>query len=54
MDLVVFYLMKEKIWDYDTCIEYRRKRRSVANPNSGFKKQLKEYYDKYIKNKNKI
>ena len=46
--------MKEKIWDYDTCIEYRRKRRSVANPNSGFKKQLKEYYDKYIKNKNKI
>ena len=47
--LVVFYLMKEKGWDYDTCISYIRKRRSVAKPNSGFKKQLKEYYDKYIK-----
>ena len=47
--LVVFYLMKENGWDYDTCIKYIRKRRSVANPNRGFKEQLKEYYNKYIK-----
>ena len=47
--LVVFYLMKENGWDYDTCIKYIRKRRSVANTNSGFKEQLKEYYNKYIK-----
>ena len=44
--LVIYYLMKEKGWDYDTCNKYIKKRRSKAHPNSGFKKQLKEYYNK--------
>ena len=47
--LVVFYLMKEKGWDYDTSIKFIRKKRRSAHPNSGFKKQLKEYYTKNIK-----
>ena len=48
VSLVVFYLMKEKGWDYDTCITFIRQKRPVAGPNSGFIKQLKEYYNKYI------
>ena len=47
--LVIFYLMKEKGWDYDTCNEYILERRPSVDPNSGFIKQLKKYYDKYIK-----
>ena len=47
--LVVFYLMKEKKWDYDTCFQYMRERRPLATPNEHFENQLREYYDKYIK-----
>ena len=47
--LVIFYIMKEKKWDYDTSFEYVQKIRSCVNPNSYFVEQLKDYYDKYIK-----
>ena len=47
--LVIFYIMKEKKWDYDRSFEYVQKIRSCINPNSYFVEQLKEYYDKYIK-----
>ena len=49
VSLVVFYLMKEKGWDYDTCITFIKERRPSISPNIGFVEQLKEYYDKYIK-----
>ena len=47
---VIFYLMKENGWDYDTCIEFIRKKRPIVDPNYGFENQLKDYYYKYIKN----
>ena len=43
--------MKEKGWDYDTCINKILEKRPFVNPNAGFVQQLKEYYDKYINNK---
>ena len=49
--LVAFYMMKEKGWDYDTCYKYMKERRPIAEPISGFAQQLRQYYDKYIKNK---
>ena len=48
---VIFYLMKEKRWDYDTCMNFVKEKRPIVSPNAGFVTQLKEYYDKYIKNK---
>ena len=48
---VVFYLMKENGWDYNTCIEFIRKKRPIADPNYGFESQLKEYYYKNINKK---
>ena len=48
--LVVFYLMKEKGWDYDTCINFIKERRSIVNPHVNFVNQLKDYYNNYIKN----
>ncbi len=47
--LVIFYLMKEKKWDYETCLNYTRERRPEVSPSGGFEEQLKNYYDKYIK-----
>ena len=46
--LVVFYLMKEKGWDYDTAIDYIRERRPIVQPIEHFEYQLRNYYDKYI------
>ena len=48
VSLVIFYLMKEKRWDYDTCFEFIKKKNRFAYPNTGFQNQLKEYYNKYI------
>ena len=48
---VIFYIMKEEKWDYETCYNYVKKRRSCIEPNYGFEKQLKDYYYKYIKDK---
>ena len=48
--LVALYLMKEKGWDYDTCYQFMKERRPVVDPNYGFVEQLREYYDKKIKN----
>ena len=50
--LVIYYLMKEKGWDFDTCLAYLKERRPIVSPISGFENQLREHYDKYIKNKN--
>ena len=49
--LVVFYLMKEKGWDYDKCFKYMKEKRPIVYPTSGFEQQLRQYYDKYIKKK---
>ena len=40
--LVIFYIMKEKKWDYDTCLNYTRERRPIVSPNEGFEEQFKE------------
>ena len=47
--LVALYLMKVKGWDYDTCYQFMKERRPVVDPNYGFVEQLREYYDKIIK-----
>ena len=47
--LVVFYLMKEKGWDYDRAMDYIKERRPSALPQAAFQQQLRNYYDKYIK-----
>ena len=47
--LVIFYMMKEKGWDYDTCYRYVKERRPIIEPNGGFEAQLRDYYEKYIK-----
>ena len=52
--LVIFYIMKEKGWDYDTCYKYVKERRPIIEPIVGFEVQLRDYYNKYIKNKNNI
>ena len=46
---VIFYLMKEKGWDYDTCYNFVKEKRPVISPNIGFVNQLKEYYENNIK-----
>ena len=48
---VIFYLMKEEKWDYETCFEFVQKKRPCIEPNYGFERQLKDYYYKYIKDK---
>ena len=48
---VIFYLMKEEKWDYDTCYQFIKMKRPCICPNYGFERQLKEYYYKYIINK---
>ena len=47
-------MMKEKRWDYDTCYRYVKERRPIIEPNEGFEAQLRDYYEKYIKNNNNI
>ena len=47
--LVIFYIMKEKKWNYDKSFEYVQKIRNCIDLNLGFIRQLREYYDKYIK-----
>ena len=48
---IIFYLMKEEKWDYDTCFEFVRKKRPCIEPNYGFERQLRDYYNQYINNK---
>ena len=50
--LVAFYIMKERGWDYDTIYYFMKERRPVVDPNWGFAEQLRDYYDRYIKDKN--
>ena len=45
---VIFYLMKDKKWDYETCFNYVKERRNIIKPNEGFKKQLIDYYNANI------
>ena len=49
---VIFYLMRENGWDYNTCIDFIRNKRPIADPNYGFESQLKEYYYNNIKKRN--
>ena len=46
--LVAFYMMKEKKWDYDSCLSYMVARRPVVDPNTGYANQLRDYYYRYI------
>ncbi len=46
--LVIFYIMKEKNWDFETSYEYCKERRPIVQPNSNFQEQLIDYYDKYM------
>ena len=48
---IIFYLMKEEKWDYDTCFDFVRKKRPCIEPNYGFEQQLRDYYNQYINNK---
>ena len=50
---VIFYLMKDKKWDYETCFNYVKERRDIIKPNEGFKKQLIDYYNTNIATLNK-
>ena len=45
---VIFYLMKDKKWDDETCFNYVKERRNIIKPNEGFKKQLIDYYNANI------
>ena len=45
---VIFYLMKDKKWDYETSFNYVKERRNIIKPNEGFKKQLIDYYNANI------
>ena len=45
---VIFYLMKEKKWDYETCLNFVKEKRNIVEPNEGFKNQLVEYYQNNI------
>ena len=47
---VLFYLMKEKKWDFETCLNFMKEKRDIVKPNEGFKKQLVDYYNKNIGN----
>ena len=47
--LVIFYLMKEKGWDYNTCINFIKLKRPSVNPNNAYVIQLKDYYENHIK-----
>ena len=37
--LVIFYIMKEKNWDFETSYEYCKERRPVVEPNGYFQEQ---------------
>jgi protein tyrosine/serine phosphatase len=50
--LVIYYIMREKEWDYDKSYEYVKSKRPWIRPNKGFRKQLREYSDKHFKKKN--
>ena len=45
---VIFYLMKDKNWDYETSFNFIKERRNIIKPNEGFKKQLIDYYNNNI------
>ena len=52
--MVLFYIMKEKGWDFDKTYKYVKEKRPCVSPNRGFRKQLQDYYENNIKpNKNK-
>lgn len=41
VSILCYYIMKKYKWNYETTIEYIRKYRSIAQPNSGFENYLK-------------
>ena len=47
--VIIFYLMKEKKWNFDESLKYVQKIREHAQPNKGFENELKNYYEKNIK-----
>ena len=51
--MVIYYLMREEGWDYEKTLKYVKSKRPCVKPNSGFEKQLKEYYKKHLKHKSK-
>ena len=47
--LVIFYIMKEKGWNFDASYKFCKDRRPIVEPNDNFQEQLRDYYNKYIK-----
>ena len=47
--VVIYYLMKEYKWDFETCLNYTKERRPVVSLNPGYEQQLTEYYEKNLK-----
>ena len=47
--VVLFYLMKDKGWDYDTSFNYTKERRPEIGPSQGFEQKLRDYYEQNIK-----
>lgn len=43
VSIVIAYLIKEKAMTYAEAFAFVREKRSVAHPNTGFQRQLKEY-----------
>ena len=47
--VVIYYLMKEYKWDFETCLNYTKERRPVVSLNPGYEQQLTEFYEKNLK-----
>lgn len=53
VSMVIYYLMKKNKIDYDTAFNFVKNKRTIANPNDSFRKQLKLFHvkrDKYNSN----
>ena len=52
VSVIIFYLMKEKKWNYEESLNYVKKIRDFAQPNKGFENELKNYYKNNLNNNN--
>ena len=50
VNVIIFYLMKEKKWNYEESLNYVKKIRDFAQPNKGFENELKNYYKNNLNN----
>ncbi len=52
--IVIAYLMWKKNMEYEKALYFVQKKRSIVEPNEGFKQQLKLFEKELVKNKNDI